>query len=111
MHRRSELRIARIGGADRGPPCLEIKHGRDPVARMQTTARQRLRVAVQVDEPGSDDLSTDLDDRVTVQWFARDGRNLPAGDAHVAHVVDPTLRVDHPATSQHHVVAGHARAA
>jgi hypothetical protein len=107
VHRRPELLVARVRLADRRPPGFEIEHGRHAVARVEPAARQRLGVSVQVDEAGGHDHSAHLDDRVPVQRLTRDRRDLPAGDADIADPVEPTLRVEHPATAQHQVVDGH----
>jgi len=59
-------------------------------------------VAVEVDETWGDDEPADVDCRA-VETVA-DRRDRVTVDPHVAHTVEPGLRIDDPTTSQHRVV-------
>ena len=97
------LRFSRIGELDGRAAGLEVERGGDPVARLEPPSRQRLRVAVEVDEAGGDDEPADVDGRRAVETVA-DRRDRVTVDPHVAHAVEPGLGIDDPATGQHQVV-------
>jgi hypothetical protein len=60
-------------------------------------------VAVEVDEARGDDEPADVDGRRAVEAVT-DRCDRVAVDAHVAHPVEPPLRIDHAATGEHHLV-------
>jgi hypothetical protein len=60
-------------------------------------------VAVEVDEPGRDHEPADVDTGCAVEVFA-DRADRATVDPHVAHAVEPGLRVDDSTTGQHQVV-------
>jgi hypothetical protein len=62
-----------------------------------------VRVAVEVDEARGDNEPADVDGRRAVETVP-DRRDRVTVDPHVAHTVEPGLRIDDPPTNQHQVV-------
>jgi hypothetical protein len=60
-------------------------------------------VAVEVDEARGDNEPTDVDGRPAVETVP-DPRDRITVNPHVAHAVEPGLRIDDPTTGQHQVV-------
>ena len=103
VDRRSSLRFLRVRPLHWGAAGFQVERRGDPVAGLQATARQRLGVAVEVDEAGGDDEPGDVDRRRTDETLP-DRRYGAAVDPHVAHAVEPRLGIDDPTAGQHHVV-------
>ena len=60
-------------------------------------------MAVEVDEARGDDEPADVDGRRAIETVP-DRRHRITVDPHVAHAVEPGLRIDDPTANQHEVV-------
>ena len=88
----------RVRSLDRHQAGLEVERGRHPVHRLQPLTRDRVHVAVQIDEAGADDEAGHIDDRGAVRrgQVGADSTDRRAIHEHVRDAVEAGPRVDHP---------------
>ena len=87
-------------------PGLELERRGHPVERLETMAGHRLRMAVEVDEPRSDDQPGGVDDLGGgLLCGGAHGHDAVVRDHHIGHLVAARLGIDDPPPADH----GHAR--
>ena len=105
MQRPSLVRGTRIGRLDGHQAGLEVERRGHAVQRLEALARDRVDVAVHVDEAGAHHESGDVDDvRLCVALLVArrrpDGDDTPAVDDDVRHPFRPGARVHHQTTAE-----------
>ena len=106
VDRRTPLCFTRIGTIDRGTASFELQRRRHPIASLQPPSRQRLSMAVHIDEPGRHDQPGHVKGHGSVEAFP-DCADPPTVEPNVAEPIKPTHRIHYTTTGQHHVVKSH----